>query len=384
MPISRGNYITYKVLLIDKSPDLYIALKTLVSHPVALHYHSDIATAHKTVHDISPLVILLDIDNDLSFNENLIRVVTSSSNGFSILIVLSHSPSVNQVVQTMQEGAHSYILKSNPPQVIYTEVLNIIHRLKLLIPTNNNSHQPSRICGNSIFIHDLKKFIAKCAPISTSILLLGESGTGKDLVAKTIHNMSPRSKEIFLSVNCAAIPETIIEGELFGTESGSYTGAIKRPGKFELADRGTLFLNEIADMSLQFQAKLLTILEEKRFMRLGGTHYINTNVRIIMATNGNLKELVGQRKFREDLYYRIAILPYTLLPLRKRKEDIGQLAWHLLWKMGYNKKFFTVLALEKIMQHDWPGNVRELKNCIERAAIYSTGNAIDHNCIQFV
>ncbi len=351
---------------------------------MTLHYHPDITTAHKAVHDMSPLVILLDIDNGLYINQKLIRDVIGASNGFFILIALSNFTAINQVVLAMQEGAHNYILKSNPPQDIYNELINTIHHFKLQNPTSNNSYEPGRICGNSIFIHDLKKFIEKCAPFVTSVLLLGESGTGKDLVAKTIHNISSRSKEIFLSVNCAAIPETIIESELFGTESGSYTGAIQRPGKFELADRGTLFLNEIADMSLQFQAKLLTILEERRFMRLGGIHYINTNARIIMATNANLKELVKQKKFREDLYYRITILPYTMLPLRERKEDISQLSWHLLWEMGYNKKFFTALALEKIMQHNWPGNVRELKNCIERAAIYSTHNTIDHNCIQFV
>ena len=356
----------------------------MVAHPISLCYNSDVINAKNIAEQTDPNMILLDFDNDPDLNQKNVRTLLGAQKS-NIVIALSYSTNVNQVVHAMRLGVYSYIVKSNSPHSIFTEILNIMHHLGPFNATDNDSsHLQNKICGKSIFIHDLREFITQCANHSTSVLLLGESGTGKDLVAETIHEMSSRSQEIFLSINCAAIPDTIIEGEIFGTESGSFTGAVKREGKFELAHHGTLFLNEIAEMSSQFQAKLLSILEKRKFMRLGGKKYIYSNTRIIMATNGDLKQLVAQKKFREDLYYRVMILPFTMLPLRKRKEDIDRLAWHLLRSMGYDQKFFTTLALEKLMGHDWPGNVRELKNCIERAAINSSGDPIEHIDIQFV
>ena len=372
--------------MVDKNPALYVALKTLFTHPVIVHYHSDFATTVSIIKEIAPHLVLLDFNtHEASQNTIVQNIVYDPASVSSIFVSFSYSANISQVVMAMRRGAYGYILKSQSPRVIYDEIVGIIasHQSRPHSKTATNSQQ-NGICGISRFAHDLREFVVKSASHSFSILLLGESGTGKDLVAEKIHQASERSQGMFLSINCAAIPDTIIEGEIFGTESGSFTGAVERMGKFELAHGGTLFLNEVADMSWQMQAKLLSVLEKQQFMRLGGTEYIESDARIIFATNGNLKALVKEKKFREDLYYRMMTITYTMQPLRTRKEDIGNLAWYFLWKLKYKQKFFTILALEKLLKHDWPGNVRELKHCIERATINSTGEAIVHTDIQFL
>src|SRR5262249_28569795 len=218
------------------------------------------------------------------------------------------------------------------------------------------------------------------------VLVLGESGTGKELFARAIHQLSPRKNAPFVAISCAAIPETLLESELFGHEKGSFTGAIGRKlGKFELANGGSIFLDEIGEMSWALQAKLLRALQEKSFARVGGTQPLKVDVRIITATNRNLEKLVAAKQFREDLFFRISVFPILIPPLRERKRDIPSLAEWFLEQYSKDlkrgKMNFSPGAVNKLQQYSWPGNVRELQNCIERAVIVSDRNIIDEKNI---
>ncbi|TDO96991.1 sigma 54-interacting transcriptional regulator [Flavobacterium sp. 245] len=237
------------------------------------------------------------------------------------------------------------------------------------------------IIGNSSQMISVFNYIRKVAPSDTSVLVLGESGTGKEKIAKSIHALSPRKEEPLVVINCGAIPENLAESLLFGHEKGAFTGALERRiGKFELADGGTVFLDEIGEMSLELQLKLLRVLQEKEIERVGGTSSIKIDVRIIAATNKNLEEEVAAGRFRMDLYYRLHVFPITVPPLKKRKEDIPNLANHFIKiyseKMGRKTLNLSDFALQQIMNYNWPGNIRELEHAIQRAILLTDGNTI--------
>ena len=241
--------------------------------------------------------------------------------------------------------------------------------------------RPANIIGNSKAMQAVYDLIAQVAPGDTTVLLRGESGVGKELVAHAIHYSSPRADRPFVKVNCAALPETIIESELFGHEKGSFTGAIaQRKGRFELAHGGTIFLDEIGDLSPATQIRLLRVLQEKEFERVGGSETIRTDVRIITATNRDLEALIEEGRFRQDLYYRLNVFPIHIPPLRERKTDIMLLADHFVQKHneahGKNVRRISTPAIDMLMAYHWPGNVRELENCIERAVLLSTDDVI--------
>lgn len=242
-------------------------------------------------------------------------------------------------------------------------------------------HRPANIIGSSKAMIAVFRMIDKIAPTNATALILGESGVGKELVASAIHYKSHRAEKPFIKFNCAALPESIIESELFGHEKGSFTGATaNRQGRFELADGGTIFLDEIGELTLPIQAKLLRILQEKEFERVGGSKTLKTDIRVIAATNRDLEDEIENGKFREDLYYRLNIFPITVPPLRERKADILVLADYFVEK--YNALNFkgvrriSTRAIDMFMRYHWPGNVRELENCIERAVILSEDNVI--------
>jgi transcriptional regulator with GAF, ATPase, and Fis domain len=221
----------------------------------------------------------------------------------------------------------------------------------------------------------------RAAVTDATVLLEGESGTGKELFARALHAVSPRQDGPFIAINCAAIPETLLETELFGHEKGAFTGATQRkPGRFEMAHRGTLFLDEIGDLPLTLQAKILRALEEKRFERVGGTQSLHVDVRVVAATNRNLKARVADRQFREDLYFRLSVFPVQIPPLRERANDVLTLAHHFVERIcrDVNKKTLMLsdAAIEELKNYAWPGNVRELQNCIERAVILAEGDTI--------
>jgi two-component system nitrogen regulation response regulator NtrX len=239
-----------------------------------------------------------------------------------------------------------------------------------------------QMVGNSSALRKVEEAIRKAAPTHATVMLQGESGVGKELVARTIHRFSPRSRERFVQVNCAAIPEDLIESELFGHEKGSFTGATERQvGKFEQADRGTIFLDEVGDMSLKTQAKVLRVLQEGEVERLGSAKTVNVDVRVIAATNKNLEEEIEKGNFREDLYFRLAVIPIYVPPLRERADDIPLLVKHFLNQLARENnrrpKQMTSAALDALKRYRWRGNIRELRNTIERLIIMTEGEMID-------
>ncbi len=241
----------------------------------------------------------------------------------------------------------------------------------------------SELIGESSSIHTIRHLIAQVANTKANVLILGESGTGKELIAQLVHRGSDRLQAPFIAVNCAAIPEDLLESELFGHEKGAFTGAHStRQGRFELAAGGTLFLDEIGDMPLSMQAKLLRVLQERRFERVGGSRAIEVNVRVIAATNKNLEAGIEAGTFREDLYYRLNVFPIEIPPLRERKEDIGLLLSYFLKQFQTRENTTVILspkAQEKLISYTWPGNIRELANISERLVILCSGKTIEMN-----
>jgi len=243
-----------------------------------------------------------------------------------------------------------------------------------------------RIIGDDPKLRQVSQQLHRAAGTDTTVLLEGESGTGKELFARALHALSPRADGPFVAINCAAIPDTLLETELFGHEKGAFTGAsARKPGRFELAHRGTLFLDEIGELPLGLQAKILRALEEKQFERVGGTVSLHVDVRVVAATNRLLKAAVAARQFREDLYFRLSVFPISIPPLRERPGDIATLARHFVEKFcrDLNKTtlIFSPAALDDMQTYPWPGNVRELQNCIERAVILCDGDTIHSRLI---
>lgn len=247
---------------------------------------------------------------------------------------------------------------------------------------SNGIHSGLAMVGQS---SRLRHALAQCevvAPTDCTTLILGETGTGKELFARIIHDRSTRHNHSFVPVNCAAVPVELLESELFGHERGAFTGAVARQlGRFEVADKGTLFLDEVGDIPIQLQPKLLRVLQEREFQRLGSTQTIHTDVRLIAATHRNLSQMVDQGIFRADLYYRLAIFPITMPPLRERPEDIPLLVHHFAWKYAQelNRRIEAIAAdaMQELKQYSWPGNIRELQNFVERAVILSRGPVLD-------
>jgi len=247
---------------------------------------------------------------------------------------------------------------------------------------SRNSGRMHRLLGTSPVMQELFTFAQTIAPCDVNVLITGETGTGKELLAQAIHQMSPRASHPMVAFSCTNLPETLIDDELFGHEKGAFTGAIaNRRGRLETADQGTLFLDEIGDLSLGLQPKLLRVLQERSFERLGSNASVNVNVRLITATNRNLAEMVQRREFREDLYYRLNVVQLNLPPLRDRRDDIHLLAQHFLQMAAqqFNKsvKKFSRSALHALDEYAWPGNVRELENVVQRAAVICDGNSIE-------
>jgi Nif-specific regulatory protein len=270
---------------------------------------------------------------------------------------------------------------------LYLQTTGLQERLKALPESADTpgvgpspSYDPDRIIGHSPRMKAIMQEIEQAARSRSTVLLRGESGTGKELVARALHRCSDRSAQPFVKLNCAALPESLLESELFGHERGAFTGAIKtRRGRFELADHGTLFLDEIGDVSLATQVKLLRVLQERTFERVGGSRSITVDVRIIAATNADLEEAVRTRHFREDLYYRLHVVPVVLPPLRERREDIPLLVGHFLQRFNAeNRKALKIstAAMHLIVGYAWPGNVRELENCIERMVVMTRREVI--------
>ncbi|MEJ2546027.1 MAG: sigma-54 dependent transcriptional regulator, partial [Calditrichaceae bacterium] len=289
-------------------------------------------------------------------------------------------------VEATQKGADDFLEKPLSKEKVLITLNNFVKRLELQQKYNRLEDEiyNSQLIGQSEAMQNIIKQIEKVSPTNSKVLITGESGTGKEIVARMIHLKSERRNESYIKINCAAIPGELIESELFVNEKGAFTGATEqRDGKFALANKGTLLLDEIGDMSLSTQTKVLRVLQEGEFERVGGTETIKTDVRIIAATNKDLKKMVEDGNFREDLYFRLHVLPIHISPLRERTEDIELLTKHYIqYFCEENNKPLLKLdnsALNKLIEYPWPGNVRELKNMVERMVIMSEGDKITPN-----
>jgi DNA-binding NtrC family response regulator len=304
------------------------------------------------------------------------------------VVVMSAYGTVEDAVGAIKNGAFDFLAKPVDPDHLVLLLRRAVERRtlleeNLLLKQEFAEHLGfPRIIGDSQVLVEASKQIQKAAATDATILLQGESGTGKELFARAIHYLSPRKKAPFVAISCAAIPETLLENELFGHERGAYTGAVStRSGRIELADRGTLFLDEIGELGPGVQAKLLRVLQERTFERVGGTRTLSVNIRVVAATNRDLRQAVTRGQFREDLFFRLAVVTVTVPPLRDRADDIPALADHFLDKyrreVGREALAFSPEALEAMHAYPWPGNVREMENCIERAAILAEGESIE-------
>ncbi len=301
------------------------------------------------------------------------------------VIMLTAHGTIGSAVEALKRGAFDFLTKPFEPDEIRQVVAKAIatRRLEEAETCIEADEDPDRLLlGESSALRSVVRLIQRVAPTRATVLISGESGTGKELVARSLHLHSDRHEQSFVKVNCAAIPEGLIESELFGHEKGAFTGAASRkPGRFELADGGSLFLDEIGDMPLSAQPKLLRAIQEGRFYRVGGTHTISVDVRIVAATNHDLQEEVRTGRFREDLFYRLNVVPIPLPPLRARREDIPALSEFFLGRfarrLGCDVKALSGDALAALVRHDWPGNIRELENAIERATLLCNGPTIE-------
>ncbi len=302
----------------------------------------------------------------------------------STIIMMSGYGTIEASVEAMREGAFDFIEKPFTSQKLFEcidRALSRSSREEILQEERDTSSQISGIVYRSEQMSGILKLVSKVAPGNMNVLITGESGTGKEIIARAIHRLSKRSHNPFIPVNCGTLPENLFESELFGHEKGSFTGALKtKPGLLEFANSGTFFFDEIGEMGLNLQVKLLRMLEEHKIRRIGGKHEIKIDVRIIAATNRNLEQLIHEKKFREDLYYRLNTILITIPPLRERPDDILPLAHHFLAHLNEtddkNISGFSSAASDALMHYHWPGNVRELQNIIQRAYVLSSTRII--------
>jgi len=316
----------------------------------------------------------------------LLRKIKEIDSSIKVIMITAFA-TLETAIDALRMGAKDYITKPFNLDEIINSVNNIIRgiessELETEFLKDDDRSFENYIISESQSMKNVMNIIRQVADTRTSIILYGETGTGKELAAHAIHNFSSRREKPFIKVNCAAIPEQLLESELFGYEKGAFTGAItKKPGRFELADEGSIFLDEIGDIPPSIQVKLLRVLQEKEFEHLGGMKTIKVDVRIIAATNKNLQESVAKGTFREDLFYRLNVVPITLPSLRERQEDINKLVEHFLHRSslisGKTPKKISKAAMEKMTSYNWPGNIRELENAIERCVVISSKNIID-------
>jgi two-component system nitrogen regulation response regulator NtrX len=331
-----------------------------------------------------PDLVFLDIKMPGMDGLEVLGRIKAGNDALPVVVISGHG-TVSTAVEATKLGALDFIEKPFGDERILVTVRNALTQSRLTDENRSLKHAVEaryQMVGESPALRQVMETIRRAAPTHATVLLQGESGVGKELVARTIHRNSLRSRERFVQVNCAAIPDDLIESELFGHEKGSFTGATeKQIGKFEQADRGTIFLDEIGDMSLKTQAKVLRVLQEGEVERLGSARTIKVDVRIIAATNMHLEDQIEQGRFREDLYFRLAVIPIHVPPLRERGEDIPALVKHfvdlLSRENNLKPKRVTPPAMEVFKRHRWKGNIRELRNTVERLIIMTPGDSID-------
>jgi len=371
---------THKILLVDDEISIRKALREILEFEKYLISEASSGDeALELLKNNNFDLVLLDIK--MKGMDGLEVLEELSKNGFETpVIMLSGHGTIETAMQATKLGAYDFLEKPPDLNRLLVSVRNALDKNQLVVKTTSlrkKVNGVTEILGKSSTIDRIRKTISKVAPTDARVLITGENGTGKELVARWVHEQSKRNNSEFVAVNCAAIPTDLLESELFGHEKGAFTGADKqRIGKFELAHEGTLFLDEIGDMSLDAQAKVLRALQEGQITRVGGNQMIQVNVRVLAATNKDLEQEIKDGNFREDLFHRLSVIPIHVPPLRNRKEDIPDLAQYFLNDLtqkdiSFSGKSFSDEALSALLNYEWSGNVRELSNVVERLAILS-------------
>jgi DNA-binding NtrC family response regulator len=367
------------------------SLRTMLRHALERHGHAVIEARDqpegvKVLQTSQPSLVLSDLRLPEGDGFGVLRASKEIDADVPVIVMTAHG-SIEDAVTAMKEGALDFLAKPVDPDHLLLLVNRALEQRRLV---NENllmkeelavRRGAPQLVGDDPSLRKVFAALQRAAATDTTVLIEGESGTGKELFARSLHALSPRAEAPFVAINCAAIPETLLETELFGHEKGAFTGAVARkPGKFEMAHRGTLFLDEIGDLPLTLQAKILRALEERRFERVGGTALVTVDVRLVAATNRGLRAAVAARRFREDLFFRLSVFPITVPPLRERGADIPLLARYFVDRFcrDLKKKPLALSegAVEALRTYRWPGNVRELQNCIERAVILADGDTI--------
>ena len=367
------------------------SLRTMLRHALERQGHSvlearDQPEALRLLQQSQPALVLSDLRLPEGDGFGVLRASKETDADVPVIVMTAYG-SIEDAVAAMKEGAMDFLAKPVDPDHLLLLVSRALEQRRMATENLLMKEELAvrrgapQLVGEDPSLRKVFASLQRAATTDTTVLLEGESGTGKELFARSLHALSARAEAPFVAINCAAIPETLLETELFGHEKGAFTGAVARkPGKFEMAHRGTLFLDEIGDLPLALQAKILRALEEKRFERVGGTASVQVDVRLVAATNRGLRAAVAARRFREDLFFRLSVFPITVPPLRERPSDIPVLARYFVERFcrDMKKKPLTLSpsALEQLQAYRWPGNVRELQNCIERAVILADGDAI--------
>jgi len=380
------------ILIIDDEKEICESMKMILDYEgYEANFSTSAVQGLKVLSDDPPSCLLLDIQMPEMNGFEVLKKVKETFPSIAVIIISAHG-SIENAIKATRLGAFDFIEKPIDRDKLLISVRNAIEQVKLLtenIEIKKSLEGSGDILGQSKSMKNILEMIDKVAPLDTRVLITGENGTGKELVARAIHKKSQRKDKAFIEVNCAAIPNELIESELFGHEKGSFTGAVtQRIGKFELANKGTLFLDEIGDMSPQAQAKVLRAIEDGKIERVGGGKKIDVDVRIISATNKELTEEIGKEFFREDLYHRLNVIPIVVPPLRERKDDIPILVDAFSKEIINRHKKPPVKFLEdaiKLLQEmPWTGNVRELKNIVERIIIIIDKREISKSDIEFL
>ena len=372
------------LLVVDDDADFLRDFKFLIGDQYRVITTSDVKQIRSLIKEFSPDIVFLDLFLGDYSGLSLLKQIKKEFPQQACIMITEHG-SIDTAVEAIKSGAENYITKNFNVKEIQGFIEQVLQK-KLQHAQSEalmeESFRPYReLIGQSPPMLQVKEKIALAAQNDFTVLISGESGTGKELVARLIHKNSARAQEIFLPVNCGALPANLIESELFGHEKGAFTGADKRKlGKFEIASNGTMFLDEISELSLTAQVKLLRVLYNKEFERVGGTTVLRTNARIIAASNKDLNTLMAEGRFREDLFYRLNVFPIELPPLRQRREDIPLLLEYILRKksreLGKPQTQLEPSAIEPFMQYDWPGNIRELENIVSRLIILAKDGMI--------
>ncbi len=380
------------VLIIDDEKEICESIKMILDYEgYNVEYSTSAAEGIDKISALQFSTVLLDIQMPAMNGFEVLKKAKEINSSISVIIISAHG-SVENAIKATRLGAFDFIEKPIDREKLLISIRNAVEQSNLLSENKEIKKTllgSDKILGNSRAITNILEVIERVAPIDTRVLITGDNGTGKELVARAIHNKSLRKDKPFIEVNCAAIPNELIESELFGHEKGSFTGAIQqRIGKFELANKGTIFLDEIGDMSLQAQAKVLRAIEDNKIERVGGTKKIEIDVRILSATNKNLKDEIEKGNFREDLFHRLNVIPISIPPLQERVEDIPILINHFIdeitEKHKKSKVAFEDDAVKFLQSLKWSGNIRELRNAIERIIILVDKRSISKKEIEFL